>query len=90
MAVLFACAAWKIGPRLGVLATIYAFVIWIGSVHLGWHYALDGVVACVLTIVTWYAVGRVPGLWPRAASAGAGRTVPAWQDSKPQPVAEAA
>lgn len=89
MAVLFACAAWTIGPRLGAIATTYAMIIWIGSIHLGWHYALDGVVAGVLTIVTWHAVGRVPALWPRAGAAT--EAAPGRQDAdRGQPVAEAA
>jgi hypothetical protein len=92
MAVLFACAAWSIGPRLGALATLYALVIWIGSIHLGWHYALDGVVACGLTVVTWYAVGRIPVLAARLRkTTDAGRAEPAWQDEAFEPaVAEAA
>jgi hypothetical protein len=59
MSVLFACAVWSIGRRAGLLATAYAFAIWFSSVHLRWHYALDGVVACALTILTWYGVGRL-------------------------------
>ena len=93
MAVLFACAAWALGPRLGALATVYAVVIWIGSIHLGWHYALDGVVACGLTILTWHAVGRVPALWPRVGVAtDAEPAVPGWRggEALDQPVVEAA
>lgn len=65
MAVLFACAAWSIGRRAGIAATLYAMLIWIGSIHLGWHYALDGIVACLLTVLTWIGVGRIPALFER-------------------------
>lgn len=68
MVVLFACAAWKLGRRLGIAATIYGLLIWIGSVHLGWHYALDGVVACILTLATWVAVGHIPDLVEQGAA----------------------
>jgi hypothetical protein len=29
----------------------------IGSVHLGWHYALDGYVGAACALVIWFAVG---------------------------------
>lgn len=29
----------------------------IGSVHLGWQYAIDGCMSILLTIVIWRAVG---------------------------------
>jgi hypothetical protein len=63
MAVLFACASWSLRRWLGALFTAYALLIWFGSVHLGWHYALDGIVACVLTVATWQGVGYIPRLF---------------------------
>lgn len=65
MAVLFACAAWSLGRRTGIAASLYAGLIWFGSVHLGWHYAVDGIAACPLTIATWIAVGRLLSLLER-------------------------
>jgi hypothetical protein len=65
LAVLFACAAWSIGRRAGIAATLYAVLIWFGSVHLGWHYALDGIVACALTVLIWVGVGRIPAFFER-------------------------
>ncbi len=64
MAVLFACAAWHANRRMGWLFSGYAVLIWIGSIHLGWHYAIDGIVAAVLTIAIWKLTGlfhRNPG-----------------------------
>jgi hypothetical protein len=34
-------------------------VIWIGSFHLGWHYALDGLVSVALTFAIWALCGRI-------------------------------
>ena len=57
LAVLFACVAWHLSRSLGRIMTGYAAIVWIGSIHLGWHYALDGVVAFVATIALWSLSG---------------------------------
>lgn len=59
LAVLFAIAGWKVRRTLGVLFGAYAALIWIGSIHLGWHYAIDGLLAAAMTVVIWVAAGRV-------------------------------
>jgi hypothetical protein len=59
IAILMACAAWRIGPKFGWVMTIYAVVIWVGSIHLGWHYALDGIVSLALTVPIWKASGLI-------------------------------
>ena len=53
VSVLMACASWHLNRKAGWLLTIYAALIWIGSVHLGWHYALDGIVAIGATLAIW-------------------------------------
>jgi hypothetical protein len=45
----------QLGP---VLAGAYAAIVWIGSVHLGWHYFVDGLVSVVGVWVIWYLTGR--------------------------------
>jgi hypothetical protein len=59
LAVLFAIAGWQVSRPLGIVFGAYAAVIWVGSIHLGWHYGLDGVVAALLTYGMWVAFGRV-------------------------------
>ncbi len=56
-AVLFACLGWRISRAAGIAYTIFAVVIMIGSVHLGWHYAIDGYVSTIAVIAIWWAVG---------------------------------
>jgi hypothetical protein len=40
-------------PRLQWLGWTYFAAILIGSVHLGWHYALDGIVASAIAVAAW-------------------------------------
>lgn len=57
--VLFALVGWRANRWLGIALTIFAVIIQIGSVHLAWHYAIDGYVSAVLTVAIWWVVGRV-------------------------------
>lgn len=53
MASLFAIAGFQRSRLLGGIFTVYALLIWIASVHLGWHYALDGVVGAAMMGALW-------------------------------------
>lgn len=59
IATLQALAAWRLGRKVGWLLTAYLPVILLGSVHLGWHYALDGYVSMALTVALWFGMGRL-------------------------------
>jgi len=59
IAVLMALGAFRIGRLLGVLMTVFALLIWIGSIHLGWHYAVDGIVATFMMLAVWAFAGFV-------------------------------
>jgi hypothetical protein len=56
-AVLFALLGWRVNRTLGIALTLFATVVMIGSVHLAWHYAIDGYLSIVLTWMIWRAVG---------------------------------
>lgn len=45
------------GPRLAWLFGIYAGVIMLGSVHLGWHYAIDGYLGAAMMLAIWWFSG---------------------------------
>ncbi len=51
----------KLHRLAGWAAWLYAAIIFIGSVHLGWHYAIDGYVAALLVLAIWKASGLLCG-----------------------------
>lgn len=53
MASLFAIGGFQRNRMLGAVFTVYALMIWIASIHLGWHYALDGVVGTAMMGALW-------------------------------------
>lgn len=55
---LFALSMRNTYSMLEKLLYCYTFVIWVGSVHLGWHYASDGLVSGLLVIAVWYYSGK--------------------------------
>ncbi len=58
-AVLFALAFWGVSRKAGWFFIGYAVVILLGSVHLGWHYAIDGYAGVAIAVVGWWAAGPV-------------------------------
>jgi hypothetical protein len=75
MAVLFALLARKGARRLYPLFVLYAVAILVGSVHLGWHYAIDGYVAAIMVWVIWMVSGRLVAPVKDAARDGSGDLV---------------
>ncbi|MCK2183891.1 phosphatase PAP2 family protein [Halomonas getboli] len=50
--------AWRSGWWLRVPVLLFVGCIGIGSVHLAWHYAVDGYLSIVTTSLIWWAVGH--------------------------------
>ena len=59
MATLFALIGWRTHRWMGVGLTAFALLIMLGSVHLGWHYALDGYIGALATLAIWRVTGEV-------------------------------
>lgn len=55
---LLAFLCWRTHRLLGVVATLFALLVFLGSVHLAWHYAVDAYVAVLGTWLIWWSVGR--------------------------------
>ena len=59
MASLFAIAGFRRSRFCGALFSAYAVTIWVASVHLGWHYALDGVIGTAMMLSLWAMSGPI-------------------------------
>ena len=49
---------WHLHWAVRIVTGTYLVVLLIGSVHLGWHYAIDGYAAILATWLIWWAVGQ--------------------------------
>ena len=64
-------------PRWQWLGWTYMGLIWLGSVHLGWHYFSDGVAGIAGALLVWHVASKIQpvrgsgrvGLSPKAAGA---------------------
>lgn len=46
--------AYRINRKFGHLMLVFTALIFIGSVHLGWHYAADGLLGILVAIASWH------------------------------------
>jgi len=61
MPVLYTLVGWRTWKPLGIAFFVYGVIILLGSVHLGWHYAVDGYVSIIGVLVLWWVAGRLTG-----------------------------
>jgi hypothetical protein len=62
-ALLIALAGARFGKTMHRLLWLHCALIFIGSVHLGWHYAVDAYLAWALTLAAWWASAPVARWW---------------------------
>jgi len=72
MAVFYALVGWSLSRVFGTLLAAFAFVTFIGSVLLGWHYAIDGYAGAGFAVACWWGAGRFSGSADAAARARSG------------------
>jgi len=63
IAVVFACFGFRLRGVLGWGLTLYAGIMLVGSVHLAWHYAIDGIAGIALALALWHVSRRVSVWW---------------------------
>ena len=51
------------GPIRGLLGLAFFLTILIGSVHLGWHYLVDGLASWLIAWINWRLALRFAGWW---------------------------
>ncbi|HSM96401.1 MAG TPA: phosphatase PAP2 family protein [Rhizomicrobium sp.] len=56
---LLALVAWRIDRKLGAAFAIFLVLIFLGSIHLAWHYAVDGLFGIALAALFWAAAGLI-------------------------------
>jgi hypothetical protein len=67
-ALLFVLLAWNWGKIWRWAMITHAVLIYLGSIHLGWHYAVDSYLAWAITLACW-AIGHKVAVWWNARSA---------------------
>jgi membrane-associated phospholipid phosphatase len=63
IATLNALLCWRIDRRLGVAASAFAVLIFLGSIMLLWHYAVDGIAGVFIACLCWSAAGALVQRW---------------------------
>jgi hypothetical protein len=58
-ATLLALLGWRLNRAAGIALSVFAVLIQLGSVHLGWHYALDGYAGALGAWLIWTLCGKL-------------------------------
>ena len=65
ISVLFWLAMREVSPRAGRFFFWFFILIWIGSVHTAYHYAVDGLVSLIAMAAIWWLTKPIFALWDR-------------------------
>jgi len=66
IAMLQTILGWKVGRTAGILATLFLIAILLGSIHLGWHYAVDGYASMIAVPFLWVLAGWIVRSTPKS------------------------
>ena len=67
MAFLFWLGIRKVSRAAGWIFFAFFIAVWIGSVHLAYHYAADGLVSVIATAILWELSGAILRAWDRTS-----------------------
>lgn len=62
LSVLTVILFWRSGLVARIATILFATVIFLGSIHLAWHYAIDGYVATAMAAIIWKATAHLARL----------------------------
>lgn len=65
IAVLMTFLGFSVNRWLGWAYAAFALAIFIGSIHLAWHYAIDGYFSAIAVAGIWWVSGRIMTWWRR-------------------------
>jgi hypothetical protein len=68
-AMLFVLASAQAPRWIRIALNVHLALIFTGSIHLGWHYAVDGYVAIALTLCLWRIAGPISVWWEQTQAA---------------------
>lgn len=63
LACLFALLGWQVGGYARWAYLTFLVLTFLGSIHLGWHYAADGYLSLLTTPLLWWLAGKIVGLY---------------------------
>jgi hypothetical protein len=66
---LLVLSVWNRPTIFRVTALIHAVLVFIGSIHLAWHYAVDAYLAWAVTLLIWWLAGPLARLWEKTGFA---------------------
>jgi hypothetical protein len=58
IAVLYALTLSRFGRTARLLGCLFVLITFVGSIHLAWHYAADGLIAAAGVVAIWWGAGR--------------------------------
>ena len=61
LAFLLVLFGWQKGLYTGIAYTLFFLAIFLGSIHLLWHYVIDGYVSIIATWCIWTGIGKISG-----------------------------
>ncbi|WP_279480617.1 phosphatase PAP2 family protein [Aureimonas sp. SK2] len=75
MALLMVLASWKLHPLARAVFGVHAILVFLGSIHLGWHYAVDAYASFALTLAIWFGLGPLFDRWDRLVAERRDRSI---------------